>query len=88
MKNVNQIYLIDFTFWVIVHIIINKRYFICILPHNIFSSMRCRHASWFTSSAFPKAELFFPMILVPEYGNSMKDKRRDLNRRMFHPEVF
>ena len=38
MKNVNLIYLIDFTFWGIIHIMVAERYLICILfSRNIFS---------------------------------------------------
>ena len=64
MKNVNLIYLIDFTFWDLVHIMVGKRCDICILPHNIFSSIRCVMHPFLLARLSPKAELFFACMVV------------------------
>ena len=61
MKNVNLIYLINFTFWDLVHIIVSKRCGICILPHNIFSSIRCVMHHCLLARLSPRLSFFLPV---------------------------
>ena len=61
MKNVNLIYLIDFTFWDVFHIIVRKRCGICIVPHNIFSSIRCVMHPFLLARLSPRLSFFLPV---------------------------
>ena len=61
MKNVNLIYLIDFTFWDLVHIMVGKRCGICIVPHNIFSSIRCVMHAFLLARLSPRLSFFLPV---------------------------
>ena len=71
MKNVNLIYLIDFTFWDVFHIILRKRCGICIVPHNIFSSIRCVMHAFLLARLSPRLSFFLPVWSWLSYRSSI-----------------
>ena len=71
MKNVNLICLIDFTFWDVFHIIVRKRCGICIVPHNIFSSIRCVMHHCLLARLSPRLSFFLPVWSWLSYRSSI-----------------